>query len=186
LTALLVSMELVLSLAGRLRGMGEQLVVMAEELEAVTRGREDHAPTTAEGPEVGGTDRSGLDVFRRAQAVEGEGAGLFEDRITVGLWIAHTAINRSEAGWWSDSIVEVVEQDFHGWVNVSVPAGWAQEVARQALDARSGNGMDITGGALFVLSRQDLVTNGWSAEEAIHAFTEGEHGLFFFRVWPGD
>jgi len=184
LTALLVSMKLVLSLAGRLRGMAEELVGMAEEFEAATRLMEealpfDPPPAKSAGE---GSGWSELDVFRLAQAVEGEGAGLFEDRITVGLWIAHTAINRSEAGWWSDSIVEVVEQDFHGWVNVTVPAEWACEVAKRALMRER----DITGGALFVLSRQDLVENGWSAEEAIHSFEEGAHGLFFFRVWPGD
>jgi hypothetical protein len=121
-------------------------------------------------------------VLYLAKAVEGEGAGLFENREEVGTWIAHTALNRLEGPWWPDTIEEVVREGFHGHVRVSRPSDWAMEVAREAM-ARKG---DLARGAVFVLSGEDLRAHGWRAEGAMRCFEEGAHALCFFREWPGD
>jgi hypothetical protein len=121
-------------------------------------------------------------VLYLAKAIEGEGAGLFENREEVGTWIAHTALNRLEGPWWPDTVEEVVLEGFHGHVRVSRPSDWAVEVARGAM-ARKG---DLTRGAVFVLSGADLSAHGWRAESAIRCFEQGAHALCFFREWPGD
>ena len=120
-------------------------------------------------------------VLYLARAIEGEGAGLFENRQEVGTWIAHTALNRLESPWWPDTIEKVVLEGFHGHVRVSRPSDWAIALAREAM-ARKG---DLAQGAVFVLSGEDLSANGWRAESALRCFAQGAHALCFFREWPG-
>ena len=121
-------------------------------------------------------------VFYLARAIEGEGAGLFENREQVGTWIAHTALNRVESSWWPNTVEAVVVAGFYGHVRVSSPADWAMGLAREAL----GREVDQAQGAIFMLSGDDLKTRGWSAEGAIRCFEQGEYALCFFHEWPGE
>jgi hypothetical protein len=116
-----------------------------------------------------------------ARAIEGEGAGLFENREEVGTWIAHTVLNRVVSPWWPDTVQGAVVSGFHGHVRVSRPADWAIALAREAM-AREG---DLAQGAVFLLSGEDLRAHGWRAEGAIRCFEQGPHTLCFFREWPG-
>ena len=120
-------------------------------------------------------------VLYLAKAIEGEGAGLFENRGEVGTWIAHTALNRVEDPWWPDTVEEVVLEGFHGHVRVSRPSDWAIALAGEAM-SRKG---DLAQGAVFVLSGEDLSAHGWSAECAVRCFEQGEYALCFFHEWPG-
>lgn len=124
------------------------------------------------------------DVLWLARAVQGEGAAFFgEDRDEVGLWIAHTAMNRLDHPWWEyATVADVVRHAFHGVGNVGQPEQWAIELAQQALDRDE----DIAGGAVFMLSGVDLEKHGWSCSTAIQAFVNDDHEFYFFRTWPGD
>jgi hypothetical protein len=126
--------------------------------------------------------RAHSSVLYLARAIEGEGAGVFENREEVGTWIAHTVLNRLESPWWPDTIEKVVVEGFHGHVRVSRPSGWAVELARKAM-TRQG---DVAEGAVFVLSGDDLGAHGWRAEGALRCFEQGAYGLCFFREWPGE
>lgn len=117
-----------------------------------------------------------------ARAIEGEGAGLFDNREQVGTWIAHTVLNRVDSSWWPNTVEAVVVAGFHGHVRVSDPADWAAELAREAMGRR----VDRARGALFMLSGDDLEARGWNAEGAIRCFEQGEYALCFFREWPGE
>jgi hypothetical protein len=121
-------------------------------------------------------------VLTLARAVEGEGAGLFADRQEVGIWVAHTAMNRVESDWWADSVGAVVLDGFHGQSRVLQPSDWAIDLARKAMDREQ----DIAQGALFVLSGEDLSNHGWSTESTIHSFEQDGWSLHFFREWPGN
>ena len=116
-----------------------------------------------------------------ARAIEGEGAGLFENREQVGTWIAHTVLNRVDSSWWPNTVEAVVVAGFYGHARVSKPAGWAMDLAREAM----GRKEDQARGAVFLLSGDDLQMRGWSAESAIRCFRQGEYALCFFREWPG-
>jgi len=121
------------------------------------------------------------DAVLLARAVEGEGAALFSNRNEVGQWIAHTAMNRTQRKWWPHDLVTVVTRDFHGYANCQVPQVWALQIAVQAMLRTE----DMTGGAVFVLNRADLQKLGYDkAGYAIKTFAEGEHELYFFKVWP--
>ena len=117
-----------------------------------------------------------------ARAIEGEGAGLFENREQVGTWIAHTVLNRVDSSWWPNTVEAVVVAGFYGHVRVSEPADWAVDLAREAM----GRQEDQAQGAVFMLSGDDLETRGWSAEGAIRCFEQGEYALCFFLEWPGE
>lgn len=123
-------------------------------------------------------------VVMLARAVQGEGAGLFGDqRDEVGTWIAHTVLNRVEHERWSSDIEEVITEPggFHGYVNVEEPAPWAIGIALAAVRRQR----DVTGGALYMLSRHDLEDHNLFAGHALlHQFNEGRWGLYFFTKWP--
>ena len=126
------------------------------------------------------------DAILLARAIEGEGAALFGDqRDTVGMWIAHTALNRAAKRWWPDSVSEIVKADFHGYVNVAEPSDWALALAIGSME----RDRDYTNGALFMLSGRDLDNLGIRecAKSAIRYFaTSRGHELYFFARWPGD
>ena len=126
--------------------------------------------------------RKHTSVHYLARAIEGEGAGLFENREQVGTWIAHTVLNRVDSSWWPDTVEAVVVAGFYGHVRVSEPVDWAMDLARQALVRKE----DQAQGAMFMLSGDDLETRGWSAEGAIRCFEQGEYALCFFCEWPGE
>ena len=120
-------------------------------------------------------------VVHLARAIEGEGAGFFEDRDEAGTWIAHAAMNRVSCPWWPDTLEGVVRDGFHGHVRVMRPADWALALAREAMSREE----DLAQGAFFVLSGQDLDAHGWRGEGAVRAFEDGGYALYFFREWPG-
>lgn len=124
------------------------------------------------------------DVLYLARAIQGEGAALFgPERDEVGLWIAHTALNRLDCGWWPqyETVTDVVKDAFHGVANVKDPEPWAIDLARQALAREE----DIAGGALFMLSGDDLERRGWSSAGAIRSIVYGDKSFHFFKLWPG-
>jgi len=121
-------------------------------------------------------------VLYLARAIEGEGAGLFENREQVGTWIAHTVLNRVDSSWWPDTVEAVVVAGFYGHVRVSEPADWATDLARKAMGRKD----DQAHGAIFMLSGDDLEARGWSMEGAIRCFEQGEYALCFFCEWPGE
>jgi hypothetical protein len=121
-------------------------------------------------------------VLYLARAIEGEGAGLFENREQVGAWVAHTALNRVESSWWPNTVEAVVVSGFYGHVRVSEPEDWARDLAREALEREE----DQAQGAVFMLSGDDLKTRGWGAEGAIRCFEQGKYALCFFLEWPGE
>jgi hypothetical protein len=118
-----------------------------------------------------------------ARAIEGEGAGFFENWEEVGSWIAHTAINRAMQEWWPDTVKEIVISAFHGYVNCKEPQERFLELAERELDS----GVDVAQGCFFMLSGTDLRHHGWSSEKTIKVFKSDEgHELHFSREWPGD
>lgn len=117
-----------------------------------------------------------------ARAIEGEGASLFGDqREEVGRWIAHTALNRLESPHWPDTMETVVCDGFYGHRLIDWPAPWAMRLARDAMARKT----DVTGGALFMLSSQDLAEHGWSTDGELRSFRKGHWELHFYRRWPG-
>ena len=123
------------------------------------------------------------DTIWLARAIQGEGAALFGDqRDEVGLWIAHTALNRVHHPWWPEfGVIKVIRSAFHGVENVRNPDPWAIELAKRALNREE----DVTGGALFMLSGDDLKRAGWSSDTAIRSFSYRDASFHFFRLWPG-
>ena len=126
------------------------------------------------------------DVILLAKAIEGEGAAFFGDqRDTVGMWIAHTALNRAAKPWWPSSVGEVVKAAFHGYVNVVEPSEWAIALALGSME----RSQDWAEGALFMLSGRDLDALGISerAKSAIAYFIGPQgHEFYFFARWPGE
>jgi hypothetical protein len=110
-----------------------------------------------------------------ACAAQTEAHPLTMHRQEAAEWVAHVALNRAEAGWWG-SLEETLLQDFHAMDQCSDPEPWAVQVA---LAAR--NEPDPTGGALFVLSLDDLNRLGYV--EPMHSFSDGRVGLCFYRRW---
>ncbi len=131
---------------------------------------------------VSAARRNDPSVLYLARAIEGEGAGLFENREEVGTWIAHTALNRLASPWWPDTVEAVVAEGFHGHARIARPSDWAIRLAREAM-ARQG---DPARGAVFLLSGDDLRAHGWRAEGAIRCFRQGRYSLCFFCEWPGE
>jgi hypothetical protein len=119
-----------------------------------------------------------------SRCVEGEGAHLFKgQRDEVADWIAHTFVNRSENKWLGrNSIKWDVQANCHGYALVENPSWWAYEAAIEAL-IRSG---DVTGGALFFLSGDDLNAMGLEDIETVRSFRQGRWSLHFFDEWPDD
>lgn len=125
------------------------------------------------------------DVWALGRAVQGEGAELFgSQREEVGAWLAHAAVNFHEAGWQPGTLAEQVEQRYHGVRNCDVPALWALRLARQAIEREA----DVTSGAMFVLSGQDLRVAGMESVKgkAVRSFRHGRHEFYFFKLWPGE
>lgn len=123
-----------------------------------------------------------LDCLYLARAIQGEGAAMFgPKRDELGLWIGHTAMNRLERGWWNyKTLVDVVSEAFHGYVNVAQPATWALELAARCIDRDE----DIAGGALFMLSGEDIKRLGFSSRSAIKQFDHNGLHMYFFKLWP--
>jgi hypothetical protein len=162
----------------------EMLIEIATELQALSDKLLDLAgpePESDLAPVAPGQED--ISVILLARAIEGEGAALFGDsRDEVGLWIGHTAMNRMAKPWWSDTMVGVISKAFHGYINVQRPARWAVRLAKQAMERDE----DITDGALFMLSGQDLDGHGWPSSGAHQVFVSDDHEMYFFRTWPGD
>jgi len=153
----------------RLDEIAEQLEEIAREIRRLKRER---------------ANEESKDVLFLAAAIQGEGAGLFSDRVRVGRWIAHTAINLFEAPWqngrWA-SVADVVRDRFHGHAGIGAPDPWAIDIARLALGEH-----DITGGALAMLSGNDLRNRGWPQRYDImlREFHGPQgHSLFFYGTW---
>ncbi|NIS82306.1 MAG: hypothetical protein GTO14_19340, partial [Anaerolineales bacterium] len=121
------------------------------------------------------------DVILLARAIEGEGAALFGDRRDeVGMWIAHTALNRAAKDYWPDSVGEIVKAAFHGYVNVTVPESWAIALALGSME----RSRDWADGALFMLSGRDLdklCIRGRAGDAIKYFSTPRGHELYFFE-----
>ena len=112
-----------------------------------------------------------------ACAVQTEASLLGEWRVPAGMWVAHTAMNRAEAGWFGP-LSETLREDFHGVRHCSQPEPWAISVAIQALMRTE----DKAKGSLFVLSYDDLKRMG-PGGHPVRCFEDGQSGLCFFGTW---
>ena len=141
------------------------------------------------------------DTLMVARAIQGEGAAMFgERRDEVARWIAHVAYNRWEQPYWHEidgvpcTFEERVEYDFHGVARVSEDdlEPWAIRIAYEVMEARRAGGDDLARGALFALSLDDIIAQGWEDERVralcvqyIHAPHNPTTQVWFLTEYPG-
>jgi len=128
------------------------------------------------------TEQTREDAYWLARCVEGEGAHLFgSQRDEVADWIAHTFVNRSQNAWHKHRGIKLdVILNCHGYTKVEEPHWWAYEASVEALIRLE----DVTGGALFFLSGDDLERMGLEGTETLGSFRQGRWSLHFFEGWP--
>lgn len=112
-----------------------------------------------------------------ACAVQTEAANLGDWRDVAGLWTAHVAMNRAEAGWFG-SLAETLKRDFHGVRHCDQPEPWAISLALEAITRTE----DKADGSLFVLSDDDLTRLG-PGGKPVRCFRGDRWDLCFFREW---
>ena len=155
------------------------------------------------------------DTLMLARAIQGEGAALFgARRDELARWIAHVAYNYWEKRWWdtpaylaalavflereslgSDEVEMwmVTAQRFHGVALVPEDdlEPWAIRIAHEVMTARRAGGEDGARGALFAVSLDDIVAQGWDDAKVralcvqyIHAPATPMRQFWFLSSWP--
>ena len=126
-----------------------------------------------------------------ARAMEGEQGGCFPSfmRAEVGLWIAHTILNRVQSDAYPSEPEAVVRQGFFGYVKTDDDVRLEKlasmyNLAFQAVLMRTMFQYDPTDGCLFMLSLHDLANLGKSSDTAVKCFRHDEYGLCFFKDMP--
>ena len=123
-----------------------------------------------------------------ARAMSGEQGGCFppDIQIEVGLWIAHTILNRVQSDAYPSEPEAVVRQGFFGHAKANDNDMLAEmyQVAMFATVNRSMFQQDATDGCLFMLSLHDLANLGKSSDTAVKCFRHDEYGLCFFKDMP--
>ena len=99
---------------------------------------------------------SETDKLWLARAVQGEVGVMGEHREETGRWVVHVALNRMGNKWFPDDMTRVIKWGFWGAHTIGEPDDWAREIVNTALSERE-QGIDPTGGSLFILGGQDLV-----------------------------
>ena len=137
------------------------------------------------------------DTVMLARAIQGENVGVFAERDELARYLAHVAFNRYTKPWWSKTpdgtlrtLAQVVEEAFHGVVNVKDPDPWALGIAYAVILTRRAGGWDRADGCLFMLSLEDIEAHGWQVKAdnaVVRKFTASNGAeLWFFRDWIGD
>ena len=117
-----------------------------------------------------------------AQIVQGEASHEFmRDRGAAAYAVGWVARNRLESGQYGSSYQEL-RGEFNGAI-ITDPKWRYLAIARLVVNGQR----DPTGGALYVLSQQDMDQLGFSEEGATLVLRASAHrALFFFREWPAD
>lgn len=117
-----------------------------------------------------------------AQIMQGEAHHRFMgDDFTGAYYVGWVARNRLESGKYGETYAEI-QGGFNG-TSHSPPRWEYLDLARLVL---SGNG-DLTQGALYVFSQQDVERLGFAEERATLTIRASEHrALLFFAEWPED
>lgn len=121
------------------------------------------------------------DAYWLARCIQGELSGNFYigDRDTVGRWVGHTIVNRSQKEWWPGGVEGVVKDACHGYTNAPTLEPWAVALALRAMTEP-----DPTDGALFFLSGHDLRAHGWSGDSIGNFIGAKDFSFHFFKEWP--
>lgn len=117
-----------------------------------------------------------------AQIMQGEaGHEFMGDTGAAACAVGWVARNRLESGEYGSSYQEM-KPDFNGAI-ITDPKWRYLAIARLVVHGRR----DPTGGALYVLSRQDMDQLGFDEGEATLVLrASAQRGLFFFREWSGE
>ena len=123
-----------------------------------------------------------------ARAMEGEQGGCFPEDMQseIGLWIAHTILNRIQSDAYPSEPEAIVRQGFFGYkneqnINMLVHM---YHLAFQAVISRTVFQHDVTDGCYFMYSLHDMMKLGMYSDTAAKCFQHGEYGLCFFRDMP--
>jgi len=120
-----------------------------------------------------------------ARAMSGEQGGVFpaEMRDEIGLWVAHTILNRIQSPAYPNEPEAVVRQGFFGHVKATDGDMLTRmyHLAFQVVITRTLANHDVTDGCYFMYSLHDLEKLGKSSDMASKCFQNGEWGLCFFR-----
>ncbi len=126
-----------------------------------------------------------------ARAMAGEQGGVFplgSRQSEIGVWIAHTVLNRIRDPRWPNSAEEVIREGFFGYDNAKDHPHLQTQMYNLAFGAvidRATSEKDVTGGCYWMYSLHDL--ERWPdsyRESAVRCFTSGEYGLCFFKEPP--
>jgi hypothetical protein len=128
-----------------------------------------------------------------ARAMSGEQSGVFPEsmRDEIGLWIAHTILNRVQSEAYPNEPEAVVRQGFYGHSKANEIDQFDQlkrmyHLAFQAVITRTLANHDVTDGCYFMYSLHDLTDLNLSkaSDTAVRCFENGEWGLCFFKEMP--
>lgn len=115
-----------------------------------------------------------------AQIVQGEANHQFMRDTGLSAYCAGWVVRNRIAAGKCESYADC-QKDFNGSI-VQAPGWRYMAMARLAMN----NEEDPTGGALYVLSQQDMDQLGFDESEASLILRASEHrALFFFVEWPG-
>lgn len=124
-----------------------------------------------------------------ARAMSGEQGGCFSEdmQAEIGLWIAHTILNRVQHPDYPSYPEAVVRDGFYGHTKANDDELLVRMylIARFATFGRTALRLgDPTDGCYFMYSLHDLADLGKSSDTAGKCFQSGEYGLCFFTDIP--
>ena len=122
------------------------------------------------------------DAWILASMTAGETGLLFGGPGEAERWIMWTCRNRVASGAFPDDYWTVIEQGFYGHRHGLEPTPEMLALAIEILSAHDRD--DPTGGCLYVMSGDDMVTHGWDPASAVRVIRGGRWGLYFFREMP--
>lgn len=113
-----------------------------------------------------------LNQYWIARAIQGEGADLMDDPVAAGRAIAHTILERRNAGW-CDTIEQCVREGYWGISNVEFPDEWAIAIAKEIGPKKTN--------AVYVMSFEDCKKLKIDKGQAVLVMTGSHHALYFFE-----
>lgn len=118
-----------------------------------------------------------------AQIMQGEANHQFMRSYVPAYAVGWVARNRLESDEYGSSYQEM-QAGFNGAIN-RAPQWKYMALARLVMNHRRWR--DLTRGALYVFSQQDVDELGFDAQEASLILRASDHrALYFFREWPGE
>lgn len=118
-----------------------------------------------------------------AQIMQGEANHQFMRSYVPAYAVGWVARNRLESGEYGSSYQEL-QVGFNGAIN-HAPQWIYMAMSRLVMNHRRWR--DLTRGALYVFSQQDVDELGFNAREASLILRASDHrALYFFREWPGE